>query len=237
MRRRKIVTLPTQAAGRFDLVIIGSGPGGYIGAVRAAQLGLKTALVEKDPDLGGTCLLRGCIPTKALLQSAALHHTLRHAGEFGFKIGDVPLDFQAIEKRKVGIVERLSKGVGFLMKKNNVQVFEGIGKIEAPGRVSVQAKSGKSQTLETKNVLIATGSEAKGLPGIEPDGKRILTSDHILELGEIPKSLIILGAGAVGVEFASIFSSFGCQVTLVELLPRIVPAEDEEVSKELERCF
>ena len=237
MRRQESVTTPSQTGARFDLVIIGSGPGGYVGAVRAAQLGLKTAIVEKDPDLGGTCLLRGCIPTKALLQSAALHQTLRHAGEFGFKIGDVRLDFQAVQKRKTGIVERMSKGVAFLMKKNAVQVFEGIGKIEAPGRVSVQSKSGKSQILETKNVLIATGSEAKGLPGMEPDGKKILTSDHILELGAVPKSLIILGAGAVGVEFASIFSSFGSQVTLVELLPRIVPGEDEEISKELERCF
>ena len=231
------MTTPSEAGGRFDLVIIGSGPGGYIGAVRAGQLGLKTALVEKDPNLGGTCLLRGCIPTKALLQSAALGQTLRHAGEFGFKIGEVQMDFQAVQKRKAGVVERMSKGVAFLMKKNNVQVFEGTGRIEAPGRVSVQAKSGKSQTLETKNILIATGSEAKGLPGMEPDGKRILTSDHILELGTVPKSLIILGAGAVGVEFASIFSSFGSQVTLVELLGRIVPTEDEEISKELERCF
>ena len=226
-----------ESGGRFDLVVIGAGPGGYVGAIRASQLGLKTALVEKDPNLGGTCLLRGCIPTKALLQSAAMHQTLRHAGEFGFRIGDVQLDFPAIQKRKTAIVERLAKGVAFLMKKNNVQVFEGTGRIEAPGRVSVQSKSGKSQTLVANNVLLATGSDAKGLPGIEPDGKRILTSDHALELTAVPKSLIILGAGAVGVEFASIFSSFGCQVTLVELLPRIVPTEDEEVSKELERCF
>jgi dihydrolipoamide dehydrogenase len=231
------VANPTDPQGRFDLVIIGSGPGGYIGAIRAGQLGLKTALVERDPNLGGTCLLRGCIPTKAMLQSAALYQTFRHAGEFGFKTGEIQLDFPALQKRKAGIVERLSKGIGFLMKKNNVQVFEGTGKLEGPGKVSVQSRAGKSQVLETKNILLATGSEAKGLPGMEPDGTKILTSDHMLEVGSVPKSLIILGAGAVGVEFASIFSSFGSQVTLVELLPRIVPAEDEEISKELERCF
>jgi dihydrolipoamide dehydrogenase len=198
---------------------------------------MKTALVEKDPNLGGTCLLRGCIPTKALLQSAALHHSFLRAGEFGFKVGEVRVDFPAVQKRKAGIVERLSKGVAFLMKKNRIQVIEGMGRIEAPGRVAVTSRSGGVQVLEAKNVLLATGSDAKGLPGIEPDGKRILTSDHALELDTLPRSLIILGAGAVGVEFASIFSSFGVQVTLVELLPRVVPAEDEEVSKELERCF
>jgi len=231
------VATPSEGGGRFDLVVIGAGPGGYVGAIRASQLGLKTALVEKDPNLGGTCLLRGCIPAKALLQSAALHHTLRHAGEFGFKISEVQVDFPAVQKRKAAIVERLSKGVAFLMKKNNVQVFEGTGKLEGKGRVSVASRSGKSQALDAQHILLATGSEAMGLPGIEPDGKRILTSDHALELHAVPKSLIILGAGAVGVEFASIFSSFGSQVTLVELLPRIVPTEDEEVSKELERCF
>jgi dihydrolipoamide dehydrogenase len=228
---------PADSGTSFDLIVIGSGPGGYTGAIRAAQLGLKTALVERDPNLGGTCLLRGCIPTKALLQSAAVHQTLKHAGEFGFKIGSIQLDFAAIQKRKTGVVERLSKGVSFLMKKHSVQVFEGTGVLEAPGRVAVQSRSGKNASLSAKNILIATGSEAKGLPGITPDGERILTSDHILEIDAIPKSLIILGAGAVGVEFASIYSSFGSQVTLVELLPRLVPAEDEEISKELERCF
>jgi dihydrolipoamide dehydrogenase len=222
---------------RFDLVVIGSGPGGYIGAIRAAQLGLRTALVEKDPALGGTCLLRGCIPTKALLQSAALHHTLRQAGEFGFRIGEVQVDFGAVQKRKGAIVERLAKGIAFLMKKNDVSVFEGTGRLEGPKRVAVASPTGTTQVLEASNVLLAAGSEAKGLPGIEPDGERILTSDHALELGRIPRSLIILGAGAVGAEFASIFSGFGTQVTLAEILPRIVPAEDEEVSKELERCF
>jgi dihydrolipoamide dehydrogenase len=231
------VTGPQESGGRFDLVVIGAGPGGYIGAIRASQLGLKTALVEKDAELGGTCLLKGCIPTKALLQSSAMHHTLQHAGEFGFKIAGVQVDFPAVQKRKAAIVERLSKGVAFLMKKNRVQVFEGTGALEGPQRVSVVSKSGRSQILEAENILLATGSEAKGLPGIEPDGKRILTSDHALELTSVPKSIIILGAGAVGVEFASIFAGFGSQATVVELLPRAVPAEDEEISKELERCF
>jgi len=228
---------PIEGQDHFDLVVIGAGPGGYIGAIRAAQLGLKTALVEKDTALGGTCLLRGCIPTKALLQSAALHHTLLQAGEFGFRIGDVRVDFAAVQKRKAGIVDRLAKGVSFLMKKNEVRVFEGTGKLDGPGRVLVTARSGKSQALQARNVLLATGSEARGLPGIEPDGKRILPSEHVLELEPVPRSLVILGAGAVGVEFASIFSTFGASVTLLELLPRIVPTEDEEVSKELERCF
>ena len=228
---------PMEGGAGFDLVVIGAGPGGYTGAIRAAQLGMKTAIVEKDPDLGGTCLLRGCIPTKVLLQSASLYHSLRHAEDFGLKAGDVQVDFPAIQKRKAGIVERLAKGVAFLMKKNQIQVFEGTGKIDGLGRVSVTSRSGKSQVLEAKNILLAAGSEAKGLPGIEPDGTRILTSDHALELGAVPRSLIILGAGAVGVEFASIFSGFGARVTLVELLPRAVPTEDEDVSKELERCF
>ena len=228
---------PMEGGAGFDLVVIGAGPGGYTGAIRAAQLGMKTAIVEKDPDLGGTCLLRGCIPTKVLLQSASLYHSLRHAEDFGLKAGDVQVDFPAIQKRKAGIVERLAKGVAFLMKKNQIQVFEGTGKIDGLGRVSVTSRSGKSQVLEAKNILLAAGSEAKGLPGIEPDGTRILTSDHALELGSVPGSLIILGAGAVGVEFASIFSGFGARVTLVELLPRAVPTEDEDVSKELERCF
>ena len=189
----------TQENGRvLDLVVIGAGPGGYTGAIRAAQLGMKTAIVEKDPDLGGTCLLRGCIPTKALLQSASLYHSLRHAGEFGFQVGDIQVDFPAIQRRKAGIVERLSKGIAFLMKKNRIQVFEGTGRIEGPGRVSVTSRAGEIRILETRNILLAAGSEAKGLPGIQPDGTRILTSDHALDLASVPRSLIILGAGAVG---------------------------------------
>jgi len=231
------VAAPMESGTGFDLVVIGAGPGGYTGAIRAAQLGMKTAIVEKDPDLGGTCLLRGCIPTKALLQSASLLHSLRHAGEFGFQVGEVQVDFPAVQRRKAGIVDRLAKGVAFLMKKNRVQVFEGTGRIEGPGRVSVTSRSGESRILEARNILLAAGSEAKGLPGIEPDGKWILTSDHALELASVPRSLIILGAGAVGVEFASIYSGFGARVTLLEILPRAVPSEDEEVSRELERCF
>ena len=227
----------TEGVKALDLVVIGAGPGGYTGAIRAAQLGMKTAIVEKDRNLGGTCLLRGCIPTKALLQSASLYQSLRHAADFGLKAGEVQADFPAIQKRKTEIVERLAKGIAFLMKKNRIQVYEGTGKIEAPGRVSVASGSGGSQVLETRNILLASGSVAKGLPGIQPDGTRILTSDHALELASVPRSIIILGAGAVGAEFASIFSGFGSRVTLVELLPRAVPLEDEEVSRELERCF
>ena len=181
----------------YDVIVIGAGPAGYVAAIRTSQLGLKTAIIDKQW-LGGVCLNRGCIPTKALLQSASLYHSLRHAGEFGFQVGDIQVDFPAIQRRKAGIVERLSKGIAFLMKKNRIQVFEGTGRIEGPGRVSVTSRAGEIRILETRNILLAAGSEAKGLPGIQPDGTRILTSDHALDLASVPRSLIILGAGAVG---------------------------------------
>jgi len=220
-----------------DLVVIGSGPGGYVGAIRAAQLGLSVAIVEKDDRLGGTCLLRGCIPTKALLHSAELVDEIRHAAEHGIRIEGVSIDFPQVMKRKEKMVDKSAAGVGYLMKKNKIEVVKGTGRIEGAGRVAVAAAGGAVTTIETRFILIATGSVPRGLPGVQVDGRRIVTSDELLEIREIPKSLIVLGAGAVGVEFASVFRSMGSEVTVVELLPRFLPIEDEEVSKEFEKVF
>lgn len=224
-------------AEQFDVIVIGAGPGGYSGAIRAAQLGLKTAIVERDKDLGGTCLLRGCIPTKQYLHSAHLADTLRHAAEFGVEVNDFKVNFENVYQRKNKVVNQLAKGVEFLMKKNKITVFKGTGSLAGKGKVSVTAADGSMQTVETKNVIIATGSAPRLLPGMEAKAPQIVTSDELLELRQIPKSMVVLGAGAVGVEFASVFNHFGAQVTIIELLPRIVPIEDEEVSKELTRVF
>jgi dihydrolipoamide dehydrogenase len=220
----------------YDLIVIGSGPGGYSAAVRAGQYGLKTAIIEKDPKLGGTCLHVGCIPTKALLHTAELWSFANHSADEGITIEKPSLNFPKVIDRKNGIVQKHAKGVEFLMKKNKVEWIKGFGTIKGPGKVEVRTDKG-TQTLETKNILIATGSEARMLPGLQPDPDFILTNIEILNLKAVPKSLMIIGAGAVGVEFASMFKRFGSQVSLFEMLPRIVPVEDEEVSKELERIF
>jgi dihydrolipoamide dehydrogenase len=225
------------ATEQFDVTIIGSGPGGYVAAIRAAQLGLKTALVEKDKRLGGTCTLRGCIPTKALLMSAHVYEQVQHAAGFGVQASDIKLAFADVQKRKDKIVLKNSKGVEFLMKKNKITVFNGYGRLQLPGKVEVTGEGGKQETIATKNIIIATGSVVRPIPGFETDGERVVNSDHILELQSVPKSLIVMGAGAVGVEFASVYSRFGCETTLVELMPRLLPIEDEEVSKELEKSF
>jgi dihydrolipoamide dehydrogenase len=225
----------------YDVVIIGSGPAGYTAAIRAGQYGLKTALLEKDSYLGGTCLHVGCIPTKALLFNAELWDHLKDAAEFGIEgVDGRKLNWAAIQERKSKIVSKHAKGLEFLMKKNKVETVKGYGKLTGPaqnGIITVEvANDGKTSQLKAKNVLLATGSEARLLPGLEVDD-RILTNIEILSLKEIPKSLIIVGAGAVGVEFASIYRSFGCEVTIVEMLPRLVPVEDEEISKELARVY
>lgn len=220
----------------FDVVIIGGGPGGYVGAIRAAQNGLKTAVVEKDKALGGTCLHRGCIPTKALLENAEIYEHILHSKEFGISVENMRLDVEAVQKRKNKIITKNAKGIDFLMKKNKITVFNGFGRIAGPGRVEVEGKDGK-QIVETRNIVLATGSVPKSLPGLEIDGKRIINSDHILDLNYIPKSIIILGAGAVGVEFASIFNRFGSKITLVEYMPHILPYEDDEVGQELEKLL
>ncbi|HEX8494079.1 MAG TPA: dihydrolipoyl dehydrogenase [Pyrinomonadaceae bacterium] len=225
------------ATEQFDVTIIGSGPGGYVAAIRAGQLGLKTALVEKDKRLGGTCTLRGCIPTKQLLMSAHVYEHMQHAADFGVQASEIKLAFADVQKRKDKVVLKNSKGVEFLMKKNKVTVFNGYGRLQLPGKVEVTGEGGKKETIQTKNIIIATGSVVRPIPGFETDGERVVNSDHILELKAVPKSLIVMGAGAVGVEFASVYSRFGCQTTIVELMPRLLPLEDEEVSKELEKSF
>ncbi len=222
---------------QFDVTVIGSGPGGYVAAIRAAQLGLKTAIVEKDKRLGGTCTLRGCIPTKQLLMSAHVYEQMQHAADFGVQASGIQLAFADVQKRKDKVVLKNSKGIEYLMKKNKITSFNGTGKLALPGKVEVTSATGQKETISTKNIIIATGSVVRPIPGFDTDGQRVVNSDHILEIKDVPKSLIVMGAGAVGVEFASVYSRFGAETTIVELLPRLVPLEDEEVSKELERSF
>lgn len=220
----------------YDLVIIGSGPGGYSAAVRAGQYGLKTAIIEKFPKLGGTCLHVGCIPTKALLHSAEVWEYFLNPGDQGISCENPKLNFPSVLQRKTNIVNKHAKGVEGLMRKNKAEVIRGHGRIVGPGQIDVLSEQG-TRRLEAKNIIIGTGSGARMLPGLEPDPEFILTNIEILNLQAVPKSLAIIGAGAVGVEFASIFKRFGSDVTLLEMLPRLVPVEDEEVSKELEKHF
>jgi dihydrolipoamide dehydrogenase len=226
-------------AEQFDVTIIGSGPGGYVAAVRGAQVGLKVALVEKEPGerLGGTCGLRGCIPTKALLQAAHLYEKAEHFADWGIKIENLGYDWSQVQKRKSDVVAKNSAGVSYLMKKHKITVFNGFGKLAGKGKVEVELDGGKKETIETKNIIIATGSVVRPIPGFEVDGKQVVNSDQILELDRVPKSMVVMGSGAVGVEFASVYSRFGCETTVIELLDRIVPVEDAEVSKELARAF
>jgi len=221
---------------KYDVVIIGSGPGGYVAAIRAAQWGLKTIVVEKDPFLGGTCLHVGCIPTKVFLHHADIYDYFQRAQEFGFEVNGVGVNWPSILQRKDRIVKKHAGGIGLLFKKNKVEWMQGWGKIAGPGKVTVE-KDGKITELETTNILIATGSEARSLPGVEIDGQVLLTNREILQLQSIPKSIVIVGAGAVGVEFASIFKTFGSEVTILEMLPRVTPLEDEEISAELLKSF
>jgi len=221
---------------KYDVAIIGSGPGGYVAAIRAGELGLKTVVVEKDPYLGGTCLHVGCIPTKVLLHHADVYDHIKNGAELGFEITGVKVNWTNVMARKSKIVTKHAKGIEFLFKKNKVEWVQGWGKYDGPGRVAVE-KDGKTSTIEAKNILLVSGSEARSLPDVEPDHTTILTNRSILELPEIPKTLIIVGAGAVGVEFASIYNSFGTQVTILEALPRMVHVEDEEISVELEKTY
>jgi len=225
----------------YDVAIIGSGPAGYTAAIRAGQYGLKTALIEKDGFLGGTCLHVGCIPTKALLFNAELWDHLKDAKEFGIEgVDSRKLNWAAIQDRKSKIVSKHAKGLEFLMKKNKVQTIQGYGRLTGSAKNGIHtieiANDGKTHQIQTKNIILATGSEARMLPGLEISD-RVLTNIEVLSLKEIPKSLVIVGAGAVGVEFASIYRSFDCEVTIIEMLPRLVPVEDEEVSKELARVY
>jgi dihydrolipoamide dehydrogenase len=221
---------------KYDVAIIGSGPGGYVAAIRAGELGLKTIVVEKDPYLGGTCLHVGCIPTKVLLHHADVYDHFKNAAELGFEVSGLKINWANVLARKDKIVKKHAKGIEFLFKKNKVEWAQGWGRYEGPGRISVE-KDGKKTEIEASNILMVSGSEARALPGIEPDHKTILTNRSILELPSIPKTLIVVGAGAVGVEFASIYNSFGTEVTILEALPRVVPVEDEEISAELDKAF
>jgi dihydrolipoamide dehydrogenase len=220
----------------YDLIIIGSGPGGYSAAVRAGQFGLKTALIEKDPKLGGTCLLVGCIPTKSLLHTADVWKYVQNSEAEGISLDKPVLNFPKVIDRKNKIVDGHSKGVQFLMKKNKVEVIKGTAVLKGGGKIEVTGDKGV-QTLDAKNIIVATGSEARMIPGLQPDADKILTNVEILNLQQVPKSLNVIGAGAVGVEFASMFNRFGSKVQVFEMLPRVVPVEDEEISKELERVF
>jgi dihydrolipoamide dehydrogenase len=221
---------------KYDVAIIGSGPGGYVAAIRAGELGLKTVVVEKDPYLGGTCLHVGCIPTKVLLHHAEVYDHFKNGAELGFEVSGLKVNWGNVLGRKDKIVKKHAKGIEYLFKKNKVEFVQGWGRYEGPGKVSVE-RDGKKSIIEASNVLLVSGSEARALPAIEPDHKNILTNRSILELPAIPKTLIVVGAGAVGVEFASIYNSFGTQVTILEALDRVVPVEDAEISAELEKTF
>jgi dihydrolipoamide dehydrogenase len=220
----------------FDCIVIGSGPGGYVAAIRAGQLGLKTALIEKDEKLGGACLHVGCIPTKALLQNAEVYSHVQNAKEYGITVGSVQLDWAAVQARKDKIILKHAKGIEMLEKRAKVEVIRGYARLAGGGRVVVDMPSGKRE-LSARGIVLATGSEAVMLPGLKADGERVVTNREILSLKKIPKSLIVIGAGAVGVEFACIYRTFGSEVTVLEMLPRTVPLEDEDISAELTRCF
>jgi dihydrolipoamide dehydrogenase len=224
-------------ASQFDVVVIGAGTGGYVAAIRAAQLGLKVGVVERQKALGGTCLIWGCIPTKALLEHAHALKIVQNVKEWGVTIGEgaVGIDMNQVQARKDKVVSGLTKGIEFLFKKNKIEWIKGTARIA--GRGSIEVSDGEAQSLSAREIVIATGSAPRSIPGVEVDRRRIITSDEAIGLREVPASIVILGSGAVGVEFASIFRRFGSQVTIVELLPRLVPAEDEAISAELLKSF
>ena len=220
----------------YDLLILGSGPGGYVAAIRGAQLGLKTAVIEKA-ELGGVCLNWGCIPTKALLKSAQVYEYLMHAQEYGIKATGIEADFSAMVKRSRGVADAMSKGVQFLMKKNKIDVIAGKGILKPGGIIEVTGTDGKSQSIQSKNIIIATGARSRELPGLKQDGKKIIGYREAMVLDKQPKSLVVVGSGAIGVEFAYFYHSLGTKVTVVEFMPEIVPIEDEDISKQLSRSF
>ncbi|TVQ85429.1 MAG: dihydrolipoyl dehydrogenase [Micavibrio sp.] len=221
---------------QFDLIVIGGGPGGYVAAIRASQLGLKTALVERE-HLGGICLNWGCIPTKALLRSAEVYHLMQHAEDFGFSVDNITINFEKIVKRSRGIAAQLSAGIKHLMKKNKVTVFDGHGKLAGGGKVAVEGKDKKTQTLSGKHIILATGARARVLEGKEPDGKLIWDYKNAMVPDAMPKSLLVVGSGAIGIEFASFYRTLGVDVTVVEAVDRILPAEDAEISALAQKQF
>ncbi|MFD1630586.1 dihydrolipoyl dehydrogenase [Pseudopedobacter beijingensis] len=220
----------------YDLIVIGSGPGGYVAAIRAAQLGLKTAVVEKDA-LGGICLNWGCIPTKALLKSAQVFEYINHASEYGINVSGAEADFEAVVKRSRGVADGMSKGIQFLMKKNKIDVISGYGKIKKGGKVEVKAADGSVKEYSAKHTILATGGRSRELPNLKQDGKKIIGYREAMVLPKLPKSMVVVGSGAIGVEFAYFYATMGTKVTIVEFMDNIVPVEDEEVSKQLARSF
>lgn len=222
-------------AENYDLIVLGSGPGGYVAAIRAAQLGLKTAIVERE-NLGGICLNWGCIPTKALLRSAEIYHYMQHAGDYGLTAANISADIDAVVKRSRGVARQLNQGVTHLMKKNKITVHMGDGKLTAANKLTV-TKDGKTEELTAKNIILATGARARDLPFAPADGKRIWTYRHAMVPPEMPKKLLVIGSGAIGIEFASFYNDMGAEVTVVEMLDRIVPVEDADVSTFLEKAL
>jgi dihydrolipoamide dehydrogenase len=220
----------------YDLIVIGSGPGGYVAAIRASQLGLKTAIVERE-NLGGICLNWGCIPTKALLKSAQVFEYIKHAGDYGISVKDAAHDFDAVVKRSRGVADGMSKGIAFLMKKNKIDVIMGSGKLAAAGKVEVTDAAGAKKTYEAKSIILATGARSRELPNVKIDNKKILGYRDAMAMEKQPKSMIVMGSGAIGCEFAYFYNTMGTKVTIVEFLPNILPIEDEDVSKEVAKSF
>ncbi|BBC99686.1 dihydrolipoyl dehydrogenase [Sphingobium sp. YG1] len=222
-------------ADTYDVIVLGSGPGGYVAAIRAAQLGLKTAIVERE-NLGGICLNWGCIPTKALLRSAEIFHYMSHAGDYGLKAEKISADIEAVVKRSRGVAKQLNQGVTHLMKKNKIAVHMGDGKLTGKGKLTV-TKDGKTEELTAKNIIVATGARARDLPFAKADGKRVWTYRHAMTPAEMPSKLLVIGSGAIGIEFASFYNDMGADVTVVEMMDRVVPVEDKDVSAFLEKAL
>ncbi|MDX1767192.1 dihydrolipoyl dehydrogenase [Arenibacter troitsensis] len=220
----------------FDIIVLGSGPGGYVAAIRASQLGFKTAIIEKE-NLGGVCLNWGCIPTKALLKSAQVFEYLLHAADYGLKAEGVDKDFNAVVKRSRNVAEGMSKGVQFLMKKNKIEVIKGYGTLKPGKKISVKSDDGKETEYSANNIIIATGARSRELPSLPQDGKKIIGYREAMSLDKQPKKMLVVGSGAIGIEFAYFYNAMGTEVTVVEFLPNVVPVEDEEVSKQLERSL
>ncbi|GAB3912473.1 dihydrolipoyl dehydrogenase [Larkinella knui] len=224
-------------ASQYDVIVLGSGPGGYVAAIRASQLGMKTAIVERE-SLGGICLNWGCIPTKALLKSAQVFEYIKHAENYGITInGEAKPDFGAVIKRSRGVADSMSKGVTFLMKKNKIDVLFGNGKVKPGKKIDVTDKDGKTAEYEAKHIIIATGGRARALPAVPIDGEKVIEYRKAMSLAKQPESMLVIGSGAIGVEFAYVYASMGTKVTIVEFMPRIVPVEDEEISKELAKNY
>lgn len=223
-------------ASQYDLIVVGSGPGGYVAAIRASQLGMKVGVVEKA-ELGGICLNWGCIPTKALLKSAQVFEYIKHAKDYGINVAEASADFGAVVNRSRGVAQGMSKGIQFLFRKNKIDHISGFGKLKGKGKLEVTAEGGKTETYEAKHIILATGARSRELPNLPIDGKKIIGYRQAMVLENQPKKMVVVGSGAIGVEFAYFYNAMGTEVTIVEFLPNIVPVEDEEVSKQLEKSF